>query len=347
MKRTALYDEHKKLNARIVDYAGWDMPVQYTGIIHEHKAVRESVGVFDVSHMCIADISGDDYSKFLQLVTINDVDKLAEYQAQYSMILDEEGNVLDDIIVSKMDSFMRVVINSGNEEKIKNWFALIIKKNSFNVNILYRDDLSIIAVQGPKSIGVLEKIFNTTIELKSFRLTEFNWKGNLIDVSRTGYTGELGFEVFVDNELAASLWQAILDEGAIPAGLGARDTLRIEAGLPLYGQEIVENITAYDMGYGWVVKLLKGDFIGKDTLEKANKKKRLFGCFLNEKGVLRGGYEVVGHGKLTSGTYSPVFNAAIGMFYSNNELKENDQLNVIIRGKEVSARVIELPFIKR
>ncbi len=347
MKRTALNEEHKKLNARMVDFAGWEMPIQYSGIIQEHKAVREKAGVFDVSHMCVLDLKGVSAFDFLQLVTINDVAKLKVHASQYSMILDKDGQILDDIIVSKMNGKYRLVINSSNASKIKKWFELVKKEQSLDVELNYRDDLSIIAVQGPKSQEILEDILNTKISLNSFSLLETDWQGETIIVSRTGYTGELGFEIFISNSLAAKFWQEILAHGAMPAGLGARDTLRIEAGLPLYGKEIIVDVTAYDMGYGWIVSLAKGNFLGKSKLEVASKKKRLFGCVLEDKGVLRDGYEVVGHGKMTSGTFSPTFNTAIGMFYSEKEIKENEQLSVIIRGKEFKGRATNLPFLKK
>ncbi len=347
MKRTALYEEHKKLNARMVDFAGWEMPIQYAGIIQEHKAVRENAGVFDVSHMCVLDVSGSSAFDFLQYVTINDVHKLKVYDAQYSMVLDKAGQILDDIIVSKMSGFYRLVINSSNANKIKQWFSEVKFEMFPNVELNYRDELSIIALQGPKSKMMLEKLLNIEISLKSFSLMEIKWQGETIEISRTGYTGEVGFEIFIDNKLASKLWQDLLAFGAVPAGLGARDTLRIEAGLPLYGKEIIEDVTAYDMGYGWIVSLAKGEFLGKTKLENAGKNKRLFGCILEEKGVLRDGYEVVGHGKMTSGTFSPTFNTAIGMFYSDKELKDNDSLSVIIRGKEFKGRATNLPFLKK
>lgn len=347
MKRTALYEEHKKLNARMVDFAGWEMPIQYSGIIQEHKAVRENAGVFDVSHMCVLDVSGNSSFDFLQYVTINDVNKLKVYDAQYSMVLDKAGQILDDIIVSRMNGFYRLVINSSNASKIKLWFAQVKIERFADVELNYREDLSIIALQGPKSQKMLEELLAVKVSLNSFCLMETQWQGETLEISRTGYTGEMGFEIFIDNKLVVKLWQDILDLGASPAGLGARDTLRIEAGLPLYGKEIVDDVTAYDMGYGWIVSLAKGDFSGKTKLENSRKTKRLFGCFLEDKGVLRDGYEVVGHGKMTSGTFSPTLNTAIGMFYSDKELKENDSLSVIIRGKEFKGRATNLPFLKK
>ncbi len=347
MKKTALNEEHKKLKAKMVDFAGWEMPIQYAGIIQEHKAVREKVGIFDVSHMCALDVSGKSAYDFLQLVTINDVSKLKDYSSQYSMILDKEGNILDDIIVGKVDDFYRLVINSSNADKIKKWFALVKQENKFEVDLSYRDDLSIIALQGPKSTEVLEKVLGAKIVLNSFCSMGIKWNGEDISVSRTGYTGELGYEVFISNELASKLWQMLIAHDAEPAGLGARDTLRIEAGLPLYGKEIVSDVTAFDMGYGWIVSFSKGDFLGKSKLVNATKEKKLFGCILEDKGVLRDGYEVVGHGKMTSGTFSPTLNTAIGMFYSEKQLKDNDSLSVLIRGKEFKGRVTSLPFLKK
>jgi aminomethyltransferase len=297
--------------------------------------------------MCVLDVSGSSAFDFLQYVTINDVHKLKVYDAQYSMVLDKAGQILDDIIVSKMSGFYRLVINSSNANKIKQWFSEVKFEMFPNVELNYRDELSIIALQGPKSKMMLEKLLNIEISLKSFSLMEIKWQGETIEISRTGYTGEVGFEIFIDNKLASKLWQDLLAFGAVPAGLGARDTLRIEAGLPLYGKEIIEDVTAYDMGYGWIVSLAKGEFLGKTKLENAGKNKRLFGCILEEKGVLRDGYEVVGHGKMTSGTFSPTFNTAIGMFYSDKELKDNDSLSVIIRGKEFKGRATNLPFLKK
>ncbi|MDD4526591.1 MAG: glycine cleavage system aminomethyltransferase GcvT [Candidatus Margulisbacteria bacterium] len=347
MKKTALNEEHKKLKAKMVDFAGWEMPIQYTGIIHEHKAVRELAGVFDVSHMCVLDVRGDSAFDFLQYVTINDVAKLKIYGAQYSMVLDKEGQILDDIIVSRMDGYFRLVLNSSNADKIKKWFELMKKENNYDITLNYREDLSILALQGPKSQQILEEILGVKISLNSFYFMKTNWQGEDIAVSRTGYTGELGYEIFISNQLAPLLWQKIINKGVTPAGLGARDTLRIEAGLPLYGKEIVADITAYDLGYSWIVSLLKGEFLGKTKLVTATKDKRLYGCILEDKGVLRDGYEVLGHGKITSGTFSPTLGTAIGMFYSEKKPKENEGISVVIRGKEFKGRVINLPFLKK
>lgn len=347
MKKTALNIEHKKLKAKMVDFAGWEMPIQYAGIIEEHKAVRDKAGIFDVSHMCVLDIIGVSAFEFLQFVTVNDVSKLKINCAQYSMILDEDGDVLDDIIVTKVEEGFRLVINSSNAEKIKDWFKNILRKKSFSLNLDYREDISIIALQGPDSKRILEEIFAIELKLNSFSSMQLTWQQENIFISRTGYTGELGFEVFISNQKVSELWKIIIEKGAVPCGLGARDTLRIEAGLPLYGKEIYKGITAYDMGYGWIVSLNKGDFIGKKRLEEATKKKRLYGCLLEEKGVLRDGYEIVGHGTITSGTFSPTLNSAIGMFYSNSDFQENEKISVIIRGKQINAKVTQLPFIKK
>jgi aminomethyltransferase len=346
IKKTALIDEHKKLGAKIIDFYGWQMPIYYSGIISEHHSVREDVAIFDVSHMSTIDVSGKQALEFLQLVTVNDVSRLLDFTSQYSMILDKEGNILDDIIIARINSFFRIVVNSSNEQKILDWFKLIIKDNNFIVEIKHRQDLGIIALQGPNSTNVLEKVLLKNITLKKFSLTEKIFNNHLLTISRTGYTGELGYELFVSNKAIVDLWKLLLASGAAPAGLGARDTLRIEAGLPLYGKEIVENVNPFEMGYGWTVNYSKGFFIGKDKLINSQNSKKLYGCILEEKGVIRDGNIVVGFGKITSGTFSPTLESAIGMFYSDKVLKDKEKVAVLIRNKEYKARVSFLPFIK-
>lgn len=357
-KRTPLYDEHVRLNARLVEFAGFKMPVQYTGLVKEHEAVRTAVGMFDVSHMGEFLISGEKARAFLNFVTTNDIDKLYKGRCQYNLMCYENGTVVDDVIVSQLsDHRYLMVVNAANREKD---FAWLMKHKPDDVVFQdLSDDLSLIAVQGPKSVSVLEKIFSKKFsDLKYYHFEQILdpdlAKGVL--VSRTGYTGEDGFEILLPNEKAVGVWQALLKLDVMPIGLGARDTLRLEAAYSLYGHEISDEILALEAGLGWVVKLDKGDFIGREALQNLKEhgvKRKLVGLELSEPGVARERCLVLDVqkqeiGTVTSGTHSPTLEKAIALALVRTPFSEiGTQVLVDIRGKHKKALVVKTPFLEK
>uniref|UniRef100_A0A832DGI4 Aminomethyltransferase n=1 Tax=Ignavibacterium album TaxID=591197 RepID=A0A832DGI4_9BACT len=359
MKRTKFYNIHKKLNAKIVEFAGYEMPVQFTSIIQEHKAVRHSVGVFDVSHMGEIFVKGDKALDFVQYITINDASKLFPGRVQYSAMCYEDGGIVDDLLVYKIsdDEFL-LVVNASNIDKDFEWMN---KNNKFGVRILNRsDDFSLLAVQGPDSLKTLQKISDVNIELEYYHFTKMKIAGVDMIVSRTGYTGELGFELYFegDESVAEKVWNAIFEAGKEfniqPVGLGARDTLRLEMGYCLYGNDIDQTTNPIEAGLGWITKLNKPDFIGKQALLKAkeNITRKLVAMISEEKTFPRHGYEISANGRkigyITSGTVSPTLDKAIALGYVEKDFSAVDtEVNFVVRGKEFPAKVVKLPFVKR
>ncbi len=354
MKKTPLYDVHVKLGAKMVPFAGWEMPVFYKSIIAEHKAVRTAAGIFDIGHMGAVKIDGPNALPFLQKLLTNDASKLVPGSSQYSIILNNSGGVIDDIFVYRLPDHYMLIINASNTDKDIEW----MKKNaSDGVNITdMKDKLTLLALQGPKAQQILQKL--TDVDLKTIghhqivasRVSHFS---SLI--SRTGYTGEDGFEVFFDASNAEKTWNELTQLGAVPCGLGARDTLRLEAGMPLYGHEYNEGITPLETLFMFAVKLEKGDFIGRDALLRHKEEglsKKLVGIKLKETGIPRQGYMIYKNGKVigyfTSGTMSPTLNIPIGMGYVRIENSAvGEPVDVEIRGKMVKAEIVSLPFYKR
>jgi aminomethyltransferase len=367
LKRTAFYETHVALGAKIVPFAGFEMPVQYRGIIEEHKLVREHVGVFDVSHMGEVEVWGKDALAFVQQVTVNDAAKLAEGRVQYSAMCYADGGIVDDLLVYHMGDHFMLVINASNIEKDFAW----MQKNAFGDVTLKNvsDDVSLLAVQGPKSLGTLQKL--TDIDLTSipyYHFTKGTLAGVAMVISRTGYTGELGFEIYFPSDAATGkkVWDAVMNAGKEfgigPVGLGARDTLRLEMGFCLYGNDIDQTTHPLEAGLGWITKLDKGEFNGKDVLVKAKAnglKRKLVGFTLVEKAFPRHGYEIHSNlpdgqaggekiGEVTSGTFSPILDKGIGMGYVRlAHAKPGANLSIVIRNREIPATVTVLPFIKR
>jgi aminomethyltransferase len=362
LKRTAFYDIHTALGAKMVEFAGFAMPVHYpTGIVEEHKRVRTSVGVFDVSHMGEVELRGPDALACVQKVTVNDASKLTPGRVQYSAMCYDDGGIVDDLLVYclEKDRYM-LVVNAANIEKDVAW----LKQNlSGNVVLENRsDDISLLAVQGPNSRATLQKL--TTVNLSAIEYYHFT-KGILAGVemiiSRTGYTGELGFELYFPSDVATGkrVWDAVMEAGKefgiTPVGLGARDTLRLEMGFCLYGNDIDQTTNTLEAGLGWITKFDKGDFIGKAALLKAKAeglKRKLVGFTLSDKAFPRHGYAIHLNGskigEVTSGTFSPILDKGIGMGYiSAQYAKPGSEVAVVIRGKEVPAIVTTLPFIKK
>ena len=358
-KRTPFYNLHTALGAKMVEFAGFEMPVQYSGIIKEHLAVRRSVGVFDVTHMGEFYVRGKDALGFLQKVTINDVARLKSGRVQYSAMCYEDGGIIDDLLIYRMENEYMLVVNASNLQKDFNW----IQSQKFgDVEIEdVSDATALLGVQGPKSLATLQKL--TKENLSKIEYYTFT-RGMLADVSmiisRTGYTGELGFELYfnADSETAKNVWDAIFNAGKEfgiqPVGLGARDTLRLEMGFCLYGNDIDQTTHPMEAGLGWITKLSKKEFNGRKQMLKAREeglKRKLIGFTLPERTLARHGYEityngnVVGH--VTSGTFSPSLKKGIGMGYISAELANaGNVISVRIRGKEIPATIVVMPFLQ-
>jgi aminomethyltransferase len=345
------------LGAKMVPYAGFEMPVTYpAGITAEHKAVRENVGVFDVSHMGEFEITGPDRNAFVQRVTCNDVGALKPGQAQYSAILTPDGTFVDDCLVYRFDDKLMMVVNAANLEK--DWDTIVSQKGGANVRLRdISDETALLAVQGPKAEALLGPL--TTLGVAMIPYYHFV-QGKVANVqcfvSRTGYTGEDGFELYCRSDDAETLWHALVGAGrAEPAGLGARDTLRLEAGLPLYGNDIDDTTTPYEAGLAFIVKLEKGSpFTGLDALKRQKLdgvKRRLVGFKLLEpKAVARHGFPVFLDGKqvdiVRSGTITPTVNEAIGTTYlPADRAKPGTKIEIDVRGKKVAAEVVKMPFV--
>lgn len=362
MKRTAFYDIHKSLGAKIVDFAGFEMPVQYEGIIAEHMAVRNSVGVFDVSHMGEFFVKGKDALAFVQKVTTNDASKLIKGKVQYSAACYEDGGVVDDLLVYCYGDYFMIVVNAANIQKDFEWLSK--NAGTFEIELTNRsDEFSLLAVQGKNSFHTLQKLTETNLsEMKYYTFTEGKVAGIDAIISRTGYTGEaIGFEIYVSSDKATSekLWNAIFETGAEynikPIGLGARDTLRLEAGYCLYGNDIDASTNTIEAGLGWITKPAKGEFNGKAKVdsELANGCKRnLCGFIVDGRLVARHGYEIyidgrnVGH--VTSGSMSPVLGKNIGLGYIKSEHSAiGNIVQIKIRNEFVNAGIVKIPFIEK
>ncbi len=353
-QRTALYDAHVASGARMVDFGGWIMPLHYGSQLEEHHQVRKDAGMFDTSHMTVVDVEGTGAKAYLQYLFANDVAKLkTPGKALYSCMLNEQAGVIDDLITYYLsDTFYRVVVNAATREKDIAWLQRQAK--AFEVNLIERNELSMIAIQGPnarnKALGLLTDEDRVTAQaLKPFSAAQL---GDLF-VARTGYTGEDGFEVILPNARAADFWRGLVAAGVQPAGLGARDTLRLEAGMNLYGTDMDESITPLECGLSWTVawEPVEREFIGRAAIEAqraAGPACKFVGLVLEGKGVLRGHQKVVvagvGEGEITSGTFSPTLKVAIAM--ARVPAATGDQCQVEIRGKLLTAKVVKPPFVR-
>ncbi|MCL2390266.1 MAG: glycine cleavage system aminomethyltransferase GcvT [Endomicrobia bacterium] len=352
MKRTLLYEEHKKLNAKFTEFGGWEMPVQYSSIIDEHNAVRTAAGVFDTSHMGTFMVSGNKAEEFFNNVTLGNISGLNENKARYTMILNENGGVKDDIIVYKTGAGYMVVVNAGNLEKDFEWFGNH-KPDGVEIKNI-SGSICLLAVQGPKSGEILQSICETDIlSMKYFSVSDLKLKdisAEFLKIARTGYTGEDGFEIFISKESAADLWEKLMNLSVKPCGLGCRDTLRLEACMPLHGHEIDENINPLDAGFQKTINW-NNDFIGKEALlpfkDKPLRKSIAFECL---SGIARNGNIVYSNGKeagfVTSGTFSPTFKKAIGMALVESGAN-NGELEVEIHGNRRKVKVLDKPIYKR
>jgi aminomethyltransferase len=359
MKKTTFNSIHKKLGAKLVEFAGFEMPIQYSSIIAEHKAVRNSVGVFDVSHMGEVFVTGKKALDFVQHISVNNAAKLFPGRVQYSAMCYPDGGIVDDLLVYNIsaEEYM-LVINASNVEKDFNW---MVENNKFDVRLENKsDDYSLLAVQGPKSGDVIQKLMNNKLDLEYYHFRKDKVAGVDMIVSRTGYTGELGYELYFtgDESVAEKIWNAVFEAGKEfniqPVGLAARDSLRLEMGYCLYGNDIDKTTNVLEASLAWITKLDKGEFIGKDSLLKvkeAGTKRKLVAMVSDEKTFPRHGYDIMVNGTkvgtVTSGTVSPVLEKPIALGYVNSQYAAIDsQVNFVIRGKEVPARIVKLPFVK-
>ena len=359
MKKIALNDIHHSLNAKMVPFAGYNMPVSYEGVNIEHETVRKDVGVFDVSHMGEFLISGEHALELIQKISSNDASKLIDGKAQYSCMPNEEGGIVDDLIIYRMNENKYIlVVNASNIEKDWNWIA---QHNTMDATMKdLSDEYSLLAIQGPKAAEAMQSLTDVNLkEIKfyTFEVAEFAGVKNVI-ISATGYTGSGGFEIYFKNEDAETIWNKVFEAGADfgikPIGLAARDTLRLEMGYCLYGNDIDDTTSPIEAGLGWITKFTK-DFINAEALQKQKEegpKRKLIAFELDERGIPRQGYDIVDAegkviGNVTSGTMSPSLDKGIGMGYIPTEMaKANDKIYIQIRKKAVPATLVKLPFYK-
>lgn len=352
-KRTPFYTAHVQANAKIVDFAGWDMPLHYGSQLQEHHQVRQVAGMFDVSHMGVVDLHGTGTKPYLRRLLANNVDRLVDHKALYTCMLNEQGCVIDDLIVYKVtDDFYRVVINAGTREKDLAWMRM--QMESFDVELTERTDLAMLAIQGPEIKNKVNQFLSPeqaalVQPLKPFTFAIVNdWF-----VARTGYTGEDGYELIIPATDADKVWQSMLAAGIAPCGLGARDTLRLEAGLNLYGSDMDETVTPLESNLAWTVAMdpMDRDFIGRGALEAQTSKgvaHKLVGLVLEGPGIIRNHQKVKlqhdGEGEVTSGGYSPTLEKSIAL--ARIPANSDDQCFVEIRNKQVPAQIVKPPFVR-
>lgn len=353
VKHTPLYDRHVAAGARLVDFAGWEMPVHYGSQIEEHHAVRRDAGMFDVSHMLALDLSGAQATAFLRGLLANDVARLTmPGKALYSCMLNHDGGVIDDLIVYRFsEAEYRIVVNAGTADKDVAWMRRQIAESGANLTLEGRRDLAMIAIQGPKAI---ERASQAIPELNTARGLPAPFSAvRLSDllIARTGYTGEDGLEIAVPAGRAGTMWDALVAAGVRPCGLGARDTLRLEAGMNLYGQDMDETVSPLDAGLAWTVDLRDSerDFIGKAALSARPASRRMLGLILEDRGVLRAHMKVFtthGDGETTSGSFSPTLDKSIALARVPLGVEPGEAVEVDVRGRRLNARTVKLPFVR-
>ena len=359
LKATPLLGLHKELGAKLVPFVGWNMPIQFAGVLSEHTCVRERVGLFDVSHMGEIEVEGKDAKKFLQFLLSNNVEKMFDGSILYSLMCYETGGVVDDLLAYRFsENHYFLCVNASNSDKDYDWIAR--HASSFNVNIKNTSsETSQLALQGPDAKNVLQSLCDISLDDLSY----YNFRKGMVNnveslISRTGYTGEDGFELYLSPEKVSEVFRSLMEQGRSygvqPIGLGARDTLRIEMGYPLYGNEIDNNPTPLDAGLGWVIKFDKGEFLGRGSLfkqkEQGSPRRKLVGLKLLTRGVPRAHYQVFKNGEpvgeVTSGTFSPTLNTGVGLCYVSSEYSDiGNHLDVKIRDQLVATEVIQLPFV--
>jgi len=356
MKRTALYNKHVELGAKIVPFAGFEMPLQYTGVVKEHLAVRSTAGIFDISHMGELVVSGKNADKFLQFVTINDVSQIESGQAQYTAMCYEDGGIVDDLLIYRYVDHYLLVVNAANIQKDFDWLKKHLINNVDMKNI--SDEISLMALQGPNSKKILSSICDSDISnLPFYHFIEGTVANYKVTIARTGYTGELGFEVYGFNDDIPHIWDALFENGKshglVPAGLAARDTLRMEMKYCLYGNDIDETTHPYEAGLGWITKLDKGEFVGREEIlkRKENMSRKLVCVEIIDKAIPRQGYEIFKNNKkigyFTSAGQSPSLQKGIGLAYINRPFtKSRTEIEVDVRGELKQAIIVKPPFYK-
>lgn len=362
IKKTPLYEKHIALGAKMHEFAGWDMPIQYKSIIEEHKCVRSQVGLFDVSHMGEVFLEGEDAVELLQMLVPQDVYTLENKQIMYAQLTNKQGGIIDDLLIYKYeDSKYFVVINASRVDVDIPWIKQNAQEERFNIKITdITNDYSLLALQGPNAADLMDKLgIKKEIQPKYYCFDEFELCGTKVMISRTGYTGEDGFEILIKNELATQLWDLLMTEGAeygIQAiGLGARDTLRLEAAMLLYGQDMNDTMTPIDATLGWsVAKNKTHNYNGKEVIKEQliNKPaKKIVGFIMQDRGIARHGYEIYKNGQLigtvTSGGISPTLNVNIGLAYIDSSYTIDDEIDIKIRDKFCSAKIVKRPFVEK
>jgi aminomethyltransferase len=361
LKKTPLHGRHRAHGARMVEFGGWDMPVEYSGIVDEHLAVRTRAGLFDVSHMGEIEIAGADALKAVQHVTTNDASRLSRGQAQYSAFATPQGTFVDDVLTYRLaDDHFMLVVNASNIVKDFNWVANQITGLGDAVAVNTSSRYALLALQGPAARDVLQTLTGVNLsDIKYYWFTTGEVAGVAGTISRTGYTGEDGFEVFIPPAAAERVWDAILQAGkgagVVPAGLGARDTLRLEAAMRLYGNDMDETTTVLEADLGWIVGWKKDSFIGAEALRKQKQegvRRKIIGFEVLDRAIARHGYDVyvdgIKAGVVTSGTQTPFLKKAIGMAYVPIEhVAPGAPIEIDVRGRRVRAQVVTLPFYKR
>ena len=351
-QKTVLNDLHRQSGARMVDFGGWDMPLHYGSQIEEHHAVRQNCGMFDVSHMCAVDLAGEGAKVFLLRLLANNVDKLkTPGKALYSAMLNDTAGVIDDLIVYFIaDGQYRIVINAGTAEKDLAWMQAKLAEWQLPATLKARRDLAIIAVQGPNARAKVWQVLPQAKELTETLKPFFSVMVGDFFIATTGYTGEDGFEITLPNAQAIAFWQNLQAAGVRPVGLGARDTLRLEAGMNLYGQDMDESVSPLDAGMGWTLELATPrDFVGKTALQQNGQQKAFLGLLLLDKGVLRAHQKVftpLGEGEITSGSFSPTLQQSIALARLPFGLEPGTEVDVDIRGKRLKARVVKPGFVR-
>jgi aminomethyltransferase len=356
LRHSPLEAEHRLLGAHLGAFAGWLMPIEYRGTLTEHRAVRRAVGVFDLTHLGKVMVEGDGALRLLQRVFTNDLSKVEAGGAQYNMLLNERGGIVDDLIVYRIgESRYLVVPNAANTGKVH---AAMVDHAGAEADVVLRDDLCLIAPQGPSSIDLVGKLWAEALDLDYMHGMEWSYQSEWMVVSRSGYTGERGFELFVPQALAVDLWREVLAVGEMlgvePCGLGARDTLRLEMGYPLHGNDISEDRTPLEAGLSWAVSMAKGDFIGRESLAKQKEEgvpSRLFGFRMLDRLIPRPHYPILAGdqivGETTSGTFSPTLESGIAMGYVSprDRVAVGDHVEIEVRGRRGAAEVVKPPFV--
>ena len=364
LKKTPLNEAHRSLGGKMVEFGGWDMPVQYTaGVIEEHLRTRTAAGLFDVSHMGEFWVEGEDAISFVNRLTTNDVTKLVDGQAHYSALTNDQGGVVDDLLVYRFDKDkLLLVVNASTTDKDWDWITSH-KKDENVILTNASSDYCQIAIQGPKAIGILQRLTDTKLdEIKYYHFTTGRVDGVEGIISRTGYTGEDGFEFYANADSARQLWDKMLEtggygdaDGILPAGLAARNTLRLESAMSLYGHELSDTITPLEANLGWITKLQKGDFTGRDALQRQKEeglKRKLVGFEMREPGIARDDHKVFIDGNevgyVTSGSPGPYLKKNIGLAFVPVEFANlGQEIRIEVRGKQLKAEIVPTPFYKR